>query len=337
MRDLAVLLARPGQAVPALELVEAAGGPPAAAAAAADLGPVLDATARRAYRERLAELDGELAEAEANADLGRLERLRAERSMLAAELAGALGLGGRARFAGDPAERARKAVTMRIRAAISAIGRRTRPLPGTCATPSAPAGCAATSRKKPVSWRSLTMSAPELTPPCRIPRRRDRGDRDDDDRHRPAPAPAEATGRAGSSAPGSGPAELCTAYLGIHLGLYRALADAAGDRGGAGRTHRLRRAVPARVAAGAGHRRAADRRRRRPGDRPVRAGRGHLRGAGGRDRAGLPRRPGRRRGRSRAGCCPCWPTPTAPARACRTPPTARTGSARSRRSTGRRS
>jgi len=41
--------------------------------------------------------------------------------MLAAELAGALGLSGRARFAGDPAERARKAVTMRIRAAISAI------------------------------------------------------------------------------------------------------------------------------------------------------------------------------------------------------------------------
>jgi hypothetical protein len=120
IRDLAVLLARPGQPVPALELVEAAGGPPAAAVGGS-LGPVLDATARRAYRQRLADLEGELAEAEANADLGRLERLRAERSMLAAELAGALGLGGRARFAGDPAERARKAVTMRIRAAINTV------------------------------------------------------------------------------------------------------------------------------------------------------------------------------------------------------------------------
>jgi hypothetical protein len=120
IRDLAVLLSRPGQPVPALELVEAAGGPPAAAAGGS-LGPVLDATARRAYQQRLADLEGELAEAEENADLGRLERLRAERSMLAAELAGALGLGGRARFAGDPAERARKAVTMRIRAAISAV------------------------------------------------------------------------------------------------------------------------------------------------------------------------------------------------------------------------
>jgi hypothetical protein len=120
IRDLAVLLARPGQPVPALELVEAAGGPPAAAAGGS-LGPVLDATARRAYQRRLADLESELAEAEENADLGRLERLRAERSMLAAELAGALGLGGRARFAGDPAERARKAVTMRIRAAISTV------------------------------------------------------------------------------------------------------------------------------------------------------------------------------------------------------------------------
>ena len=123
VRDLAVLLSRPGQALPAFDLVEAAGGPPAAAAAAqSDLGPVLDDTARRAYRDRLAELDGELAEAEADADLGRLELLRAERSMLAGELAGAFGLGGRVRVAGDPAERARKAVTMRIRAAVKTIG-----------------------------------------------------------------------------------------------------------------------------------------------------------------------------------------------------------------------
>ena len=121
VRDLAVLLARPGQAVPALGLVEAAGRPPAAAASAG-LGPVLDDTARRAYRARLAELDRELDEAEADADLGRAERVRAERSMLASELAAAFGLGGRARMAGDPAERARKAVTMRIRAAIRAIG-----------------------------------------------------------------------------------------------------------------------------------------------------------------------------------------------------------------------
>jgi hypothetical protein len=120
IRDLAVLLGHPGQPVSALELVEAAGGPPAAAVGGS-LGPVLDATARRAYQQRLTDLEEELAEAEDNADLGQVERLRGERSMLADELAGALGLGGRTRFAGDPAERARKAVTMRIRAAISSI------------------------------------------------------------------------------------------------------------------------------------------------------------------------------------------------------------------------
>ena len=56
------------------------------------------------------------------------ERLRSERSLLADELAGALGLGGRARIAGDPTERARKAVTMRIRAAIATIAAHDEPL-----------------------------------------------------------------------------------------------------------------------------------------------------------------------------------------------------------------
>src|SRR5262249_29195315 len=120
IRDLAVLLGRPGQPVPALELVEAAGGPPAATAGARPR-PGPGAPAPQPHRPRPARLEAERARAEDNADLGRLERLRAERSMLADELAGALGLGGRARFAGDPADRARKAVTMRIRAAIGAI------------------------------------------------------------------------------------------------------------------------------------------------------------------------------------------------------------------------
>lgn len=41
--------------------------------------------------------------------------------MFADQLAAAIGLGGRPRIAGDPADRARKAVTMRIRAAVRAI------------------------------------------------------------------------------------------------------------------------------------------------------------------------------------------------------------------------
>jgi hypothetical protein len=117
IRDLAVLLARPGRPVSALDLVEAAGGV-AAAETGTDLGPALDRQARRAYQERIVELDADIAAAEDGADLGRAERLRAERAMLIHELASALGLGGRARTVGDPVERARKAVTMRIRAVL---------------------------------------------------------------------------------------------------------------------------------------------------------------------------------------------------------------------------
>jgi hypothetical protein len=120
LRDLAVLLARPGRAVPALELVEAAGGP-AAAAAGGDLGPALDERARQEYRRRLNDLQDELADAEADADLDRASQLRQERQMLTDELASALGLSGRARVVGDQTDRARKAVTMRLRAAIAGL------------------------------------------------------------------------------------------------------------------------------------------------------------------------------------------------------------------------
>ena len=70
----------------------------------------------------------ELAEAEQFADVGRAERLRTEQQFLVHELAAALGLGGRARVAGDPVERARKAVSMRIAAAIRMIERVHAPL-----------------------------------------------------------------------------------------------------------------------------------------------------------------------------------------------------------------
>ncbi len=122
VRDLTHLLRRPGQPVPAVELVRAAGGP-RAEQVGGDLGPVLDSAARQAYRDRLADLAQDIATAEADHDEGRLRRLRAEREFLVAELSRATGLHGRVRTARDPAERARTAVTMRIRAAIAAIER----------------------------------------------------------------------------------------------------------------------------------------------------------------------------------------------------------------------
>ena len=113
------------------------------------------------------------------------------------------------------------------------------------------------------------MSGAQLTPPCRIPRQaKEVIGMTTTERGSPARS-RQLVGRIFST--GVGAAELCTVYLGIHLGLYRALADVAGDRGGAGRTHRLRRAVPARVAAGPGDRRVRSPStaptRRRPGSR----------------------------------------------------------------------
>jgi hypothetical protein len=117
IRDLATLLARPRTPVSVLDL----SGP--GRIQGADLGPMLDEQARSAYRGRLRELEEDLAQAEADNDLGRAEKVRAERDFLARELAGALGLDGRARSAGDPVERSRKAVSMRIGVAVKAIER----------------------------------------------------------------------------------------------------------------------------------------------------------------------------------------------------------------------
>ncbi|HEX2375070.1 MAG TPA: AAA family ATPase [Actinomycetota bacterium] len=124
MRDLAVLLSRPGQPVPAAELVALSGGGRLARAGLA-LGAdaILDDQAKRAYRRRLQDLDREVAEAEDQGDPERVEKARQERDAIAHELAAALGLGGRDRGLGDPAERARKAVTERIRYSMARIAR----------------------------------------------------------------------------------------------------------------------------------------------------------------------------------------------------------------------
>ncbi|MBV9284546.1 MAG: hypothetical protein JO176_08020, partial [Acidimicrobiia bacterium] len=116
VRDLAILLASPNREVAAAELMAQG----MAEAAGADA--VLDERARREFQQRLADLDADLADAEAANDLGRVGRIKDERDAIAHELAAALGLGGRARTLGDPAERARKAVSARIRDAVKAVG-----------------------------------------------------------------------------------------------------------------------------------------------------------------------------------------------------------------------
>lgn len=114
MRYLGVLLERPGKDVSALELCGAHGIDPGDQA-------MLDDTAIRAYRARARELDTEIAEAEAHADLVRAERLRDDREVLLAEVSTALGLGGRSRTFTASGERARTAVRKAIKRAIETV------------------------------------------------------------------------------------------------------------------------------------------------------------------------------------------------------------------------
>ncbi len=68
------------------------------------------------------DLDANLAAARTDHDLARAERLDSERAAVVAELRRAAGLGGRARGLGtSTSERARKAVTARLREAIHRI------------------------------------------------------------------------------------------------------------------------------------------------------------------------------------------------------------------------
>ena len=111
---LAHLLERPDEHVHVLDLV-ALVAPELEAGATGGGMEVLDARARQEYRDRISSLQEELDEAEAHNDLSRAERAREELDTIAGLLAGALGLGGRSRRAGNATERARKAVYNRIR------------------------------------------------------------------------------------------------------------------------------------------------------------------------------------------------------------------------------
>ena len=132
MDQLVRLLTSPATEVTAVELAGMATGPSTgrstrssgaidAVAPAADLGPTLDARAKREYRERVTDLQADIDEAEAHADLERASRARAELDLLLDELRRAVGLGGRDRPTGSGAERARVNVARSLRRAIGAV------------------------------------------------------------------------------------------------------------------------------------------------------------------------------------------------------------------------
>jgi hypothetical protein len=136
LRHLARLLAQPGREFHTLDL-EAADGhaaPPEARAGRGerelavrrdlgDAGVLLDATAKAAYQARLEELQDELEEAEDHNDPTRAAKARQEIDVLVAELARAVGLGGRDRRAASHAERARLNATRAIRAAMANLAK----------------------------------------------------------------------------------------------------------------------------------------------------------------------------------------------------------------------
>lgn len=117
MADLVQLVQRRGTEIPALELASPDGALPERRRDEA-----VDVKALRAYKNRLDEIEVELDDARADAALGVVDRLESEREKLLAEVRSVAGLAGRIRpAAADQAERARKAVSARIRDAIRRI------------------------------------------------------------------------------------------------------------------------------------------------------------------------------------------------------------------------
>jgi predicted ATPase len=115
MADLRRLLSSPGREVHSVELM-------GAGVEQSSTGEVLDQTARRQYEQRVRELQADIDAADADNDYARAERARIELDTLVDHLTAALGLGGRSRRGGGTAERARSAVTQRIRSTIRRLG-----------------------------------------------------------------------------------------------------------------------------------------------------------------------------------------------------------------------
>jgi tetratricopeptide (TPR) repeat protein len=118
MQLLARLVERPDEEIHVLAL---ASGDETTSVPESSAGEVLDERARRAYRQRLADLEEALSEAESRANAPRAAKLQREKEAILAELARAVGLGGRARQAGSATERARVNVQRRVKDAVARI------------------------------------------------------------------------------------------------------------------------------------------------------------------------------------------------------------------------
>jgi len=109
--DVVRLLTEPGVEVPAVDLA-------GAGVEQASTGELVDARARREYEDRIRELQADIDAAEADNDYARAYRHQVEFDAIVEHLTAAIGRGGRRRRGADTAERARSAVTHRVRSAI---------------------------------------------------------------------------------------------------------------------------------------------------------------------------------------------------------------------------
>jgi hypothetical protein len=116
---LARLMAEPGRIVPAASLLAAVVGIDPRITGGTS-GRLLDDEAMARYKQRYAELQEDLEEAECRNDLGRVAELQSDMEAFGTEIARATGLGGRKRERTD-AEKVRKSVSMAVSRAIDSI------------------------------------------------------------------------------------------------------------------------------------------------------------------------------------------------------------------------
>lgn len=134
VQDIAQLLRRNGAEMHVLDLMIPREPKESTPSAGLELSlrptadPVIDEHARRQFLRRIGELREELEDAETERNPERAAKAREEIEFIESELAGAYGLGGRPRTASDPVERARKAITRRIKESIDRIERQHRAL-----------------------------------------------------------------------------------------------------------------------------------------------------------------------------------------------------------------
>ena len=112
--DIHRLLGRPFQEFHCMDLM-------GAAVDASNTGEVIDAKAKAQYLNKLKELRAAIQEAEEMNQLAELSTLREEYDAILSHLSDAVGLGGKTRKVGATVEKARSAVTWRIRNALKKI------------------------------------------------------------------------------------------------------------------------------------------------------------------------------------------------------------------------